>query len=173
MHPFQYFTSHGDAALIAAVRAGRRAEFDAFRWEGAVPDPDDPATFLRSTLTHREHEVGVHGTLWQFYQEALRLRQTRPALAALDLASLAVHADEATKTLTVRRWAGDDQALALFNFSDLEQIVTVAPSPTPWHILLDSADKRWRGPGSTIPAILPPNGATVTLSALSVALFGT
>ena len=171
--PFQYFTSHGDEVLIAAVREGRRAEFASFSWEGAVPDPDDPATFQRSKLTHRAHEDGTHGTLWRYYQELLRLRRARPALAALDLESLAVHADEAARTLIVRRWAGNDQALALFNFSDREQQIAIPAADSTWHLLLDSADERWRGPGSDIPGILPPGGATVRLPALSVALFGT
>jgi len=171
--PFQYFTSHGDAALIAAVREGRQAEFASFHWEEHVPDPHDTATFQRSKLTHREHEDGPHGTLWRFYQELLRLRRTRPALATLDLESLNVISDETAKTLAVRRWAGDDQTLALFNFSDREQSVTVAPSHATWRKLLDSADTRWRGPGSAIPGILPPGGATVTLPPWSAVLFGT
>ena len=48
--PFDYFTSHGDPALIEAVRAGRRAEFASFAWQGEVPDPQAPETFVRSRL---------------------------------------------------------------------------------------------------------------------------
>jgi len=33
--PFQYFTSHSDAALVHAVRRGRQAEFASFRWQGS------------------------------------------------------------------------------------------------------------------------------------------
>src|SRR5207244_2862263 len=50
--PFQYFTSHLDPALVEAVRKGRTEEFRSFGWEGAVPDPSEPATFLRSRLNH-------------------------------------------------------------------------------------------------------------------------
>ena len=38
-NPFLYFVSHGDPALIEAVREGRRREFAAFVWTGDVPDP--------------------------------------------------------------------------------------------------------------------------------------
>ncbi len=35
--PFLYFTSHGDADLIEAVRRGRREEFSEFGWGEEVP----------------------------------------------------------------------------------------------------------------------------------------
>src|SRR5262249_39093325 len=50
--PFQYFTSHLDPALVEAVRKGRTEEFKSFGWQGTVPDPSEPATFLRSRLNH-------------------------------------------------------------------------------------------------------------------------
>jgi len=45
--PFQFFTSFLDPQLVDAVRRGRTAEFTRFAWQGAVPDPGDPATFVR------------------------------------------------------------------------------------------------------------------------------
>jgi maltooligosyltrehalose trehalohydrolase len=52
--PFLYFTSHAEAELAAAVREGRRREFERFaafadpaRRE-RIPDPNDPASFERS-----------------------------------------------------------------------------------------------------------------------------
>ena len=47
--PFQFFTSYGDPQLGEAVRKGRREEFKQFRWD-EIPDPQDPATFVRSRL---------------------------------------------------------------------------------------------------------------------------
>jgi maltooligosyltrehalose trehalohydrolase len=106
--PFQFFTNHGDAALIEAVRKGRREEFASFVWAGEVPDPDDPETFARSRLGHRYRQDGsTHAVLREFYRELLRLRRELPALAALDLETLDVAADETTKTLTLHRWHGD------------------------------------------------------------------
>src|SRR6185312_13216691 len=45
-NPFQYFISHSDEQLVAAVRDGRRREFEAFGWGNDVPDPQDEQTFL-------------------------------------------------------------------------------------------------------------------------------
>ena len=50
-NPFQFFTDYGDPTLQKAVSEGRRQEFKDFDFaHDAVPDPQDPATFLRSKL---------------------------------------------------------------------------------------------------------------------------
>ncbi len=70
--PFLYFTSHGDPELARAVSEGRRKEFIA---KGAddVPDPQDPATFARSKLSHRRD--GRHAELRDHYRRLLALRR--------------------------------------------------------------------------------------------------
>jgi maltooligosyltrehalose trehalohydrolase len=70
--PFQYFTSHGDPALARAVSEGRRKEFIA-KGTHDVPDPQDPATFERSKLTHRRD--GRHAHLREHYRRLLALRR--------------------------------------------------------------------------------------------------
>jgi maltooligosyltrehalose trehalohydrolase len=70
--PFLYFTSHTDPALARAVSEGRKREFIA---EGAddVPDPQEPATFEHSKLTHRRD--GRHGELREHIRRLLALRR--------------------------------------------------------------------------------------------------
>jgi maltooligosyltrehalose trehalohydrolase len=77
--PFQYFTSHGDPDLARAVSEGRRKEFIAKGAED-VPDPQDPATFERSRLTHRRD--GRHGHLREHYRRLLALRRKHLATVA-------------------------------------------------------------------------------------------
>jgi len=48
--PFLFFTDFEDHALREAVTRGRREEFAAFGWTGAVPDPQDATSFRRSRL---------------------------------------------------------------------------------------------------------------------------
>ncbi|HET7753999.1 MAG TPA: malto-oligosyltrehalose trehalohydrolase [Anaeromyxobacteraceae bacterium] len=72
LRPFQYFTSHGDRALAKAVTEGRRAEFIASAGGEEVPDPQDPATFDRSRLSHRRD--GWHAELRGVYRELLHTR---------------------------------------------------------------------------------------------------
>src|SRR5262249_39358934 len=80
--PFQYFTSHGDPGLGQAVARGRRAEFAAFRWQGEVPDPQDPETYRRSQLdwaeANRPH--GLHAARRALYRDLLALRRRTPPL---------------------------------------------------------------------------------------------
>ena len=95
--PFQYFTSHSDAALIEAVRRGRAREFAAFRWQGEPPDPQDEATFLRCKLDHSLKQTEPHRTLWEFYQELIKLRKTLPALRRLSKEHMEVRVFEKEK----------------------------------------------------------------------------
>jgi maltooligosyltrehalose trehalohydrolase len=78
--PFQYFTSHGDPALAKAVSEGRRAEFIAKAGGEDIPDPQEPATFERSRLSHRRD--GDHGALRRVYRELLRTRARHAAVLA-------------------------------------------------------------------------------------------
>jgi maltooligosyltrehalose trehalohydrolase len=145
--PFQYFTSHGDANLIEAVRKGRREEFDDFKWEGEPPDPHDEETFRRSKLTREEDP-----SLRELYARLLRLRRETPSLRTLDLAAVETHADDERRLLLVRR--GD--VLLAFNFGEEEQRVRI-PFAGTWQPVIDD--------GATIA------GEMLTIPGLAFALF--
>jgi maltooligosyltrehalose trehalohydrolase len=125
--PFQYFTSHGDEALIEAVRKGRAEEFDDFEWKGDPPDPHAEETFHRSKLT-REEQDGLR----DLYRDLFRLRRETPALRSLDLDAVETQVDDERRTLVVHR--GD--TLLAFHFSDREQTLEL-PSDS-WTTLLNS-----------------------------------
>jgi maltooligosyltrehalose trehalohydrolase len=74
--PFQFFTDHIDEEIATATREGRRREFASFaRFSGEeVPDPQDPATFARSTLTRR----GTDPALRELYRRLLAARRELP-----------------------------------------------------------------------------------------------
>ena len=109
-HPFQYFTDHIDPKIAQMTRDGRRAEFAAFsefsRQE--IPDPQDPATFLRSKLD----PSGGDPAHLAYYRELLALRRE------LGDAPLSIEeVDEERRLLRFRR--GPVELVA--NFSDAEQ----------------------------------------------------
>ena len=70
--PFQFFTDHVDPFIADATREGRKKEFAAFAsFSGLeVPDPQDPATFERSRISHPPPDP--------FYAELIALRRELP-----------------------------------------------------------------------------------------------
>ncbi|MBI3326073.1 MAG: malto-oligosyltrehalose trehalohydrolase [Nitrospinae bacterium] len=159
--PFQYFISHSDPLLVEAVRRGRREAFAPFQWQGEPPDLQDEATFVRCALDHDLRHQRQHRVLWEFYRELIRLRKMLAPLARLSKESMEAVGYDKEKVLFVRRWSGDDQGFMVFHFGDAPIAV---PLPVPegrWHKRLDSAEERWRGPGSAAPAVLTSAGEVV------------
>jgi maltooligosyltrehalose trehalohydrolase len=170
--PFLFFTSHGDPNLVEAVRRGRRAEFAAFRWQGEAPDPQDEATFLRSKLQQGLRTHGPHAVLLAFYKELIRLRKTLPALTPACSDRLEVLGFDREQVLFVRRWAGDEEALQVFNLGKARVEVTLPVPAGDWQKKLDSAEERWLGSGSRLPELLRSDGeATLPVGPLAFALF--
>ncbi len=170
--PFQYFISHSDAALADAVRRGRQAEFASFRWQGSLPDPQDEATFLRSKLDHSRRYTGSHQIMSGFYQELIKLRRTLPGLARPDKRHLEARALEQEKVFWVRRWSDAGEALVVANFGKEPQSVLLAVPEGEWRKVMDSADQRWRGPGSSVPPRFECSGKVqMSLSPESLCVF--
>jgi maltooligosyltrehalose trehalohydrolase len=159
--PFLYFVSHTDPDIVEAVRRGRAAEPAALTWEGELPDPQDEATFLRSRLNPELRSQEKHQALWALHAELLRLRRELPALADLNKEALQVKGFEEKRVLCLWRGIADEALLAVFNFGKAQASVSI-PSPVrSWRKQLDSADERWAGPGSCVPAQLPPADLTI------------
>lgn len=137
--PFQYFTSHGDPALVEAVRSGRRDEFAAFGWQEEVPNPQDEETFLRSHLDHRLQEQEPHKDLFRFYQKLIRLR------AELGIASATSHSVRKigeSQALLMYKASSRDLAIVL-NFAELPVSLKLPELAGNWASLLYSADVSW------------------------------
>ncbi|MGH7811446.1 MAG: DUF3459 domain-containing protein, partial [Candidatus Binatia bacterium] len=170
--PFQYFISHGDAGLVAAVRDGRRREFAGFGWNTEPPDPQDESTFLRAKLNHQLKSDGKFHTLWEFYRELIRLRKRLSPLAELSKEQCDVLGFERERVLLLRRWYADDAVMTIFNFNDEPVSLALSVAPGRWLKGLDSADQHWQGAGSVLPAELGSGqSAELHLQAKSMALF--
>jgi maltooligosyltrehalose trehalohydrolase len=80
--PWQFFTSHPEPELAAAVATGRRREFAEHGWvEGEVPDPQAPETFARSRLDWAELDKPEHRDLLDFHRRLIALRRSVPDLS--------------------------------------------------------------------------------------------
>jgi len=73
--PFLFFSDFGDPALQKAVSEGRRKEFKDFTWN-EVPDPQDPATFERSKLTHSLQRPASR-KMYEWYEALIAIRRHR------------------------------------------------------------------------------------------------
>jgi maltooligosyltrehalose trehalohydrolase len=73
--PFLYFTDHENAELGRLVAEGRAREFSSFRWQGAVPNPQELETFARSKLNWSELEEPPHAEIFEWYRQLIHLRQ--------------------------------------------------------------------------------------------------
>ena len=170
--PFQYFISHGDQELIAAVRNGRRREFMGFGWPGEPPDPQDEKTFLRAKLNHQLKRSGKFRTLWEFYCELLRLRHELAPLAQLSKEQCDVVDFVDERVLLLRRWSGDQVVVTLLNFNTTPLSLALPIPLGQWRKVLDSSDTRWRGLGCSLPAEFDSGAsAAFNLPPMSVALF--
>ncbi|GHJ08369.1 malto-oligosyltrehalose trehalohydrolase [Micromonospora humidisoli] len=118
--PWQFFTSHPEPELAAAVATGRRREFAAHGWPpGDVPDPQDPQTFLRSRLDWAELDKPEHREMYEFYRRLIALRKSRADLSDPRLHRMEVrHGDQ---FLVVRRGG----CLVVANLAGRPQRVTL------------------------------------------------
>jgi maltooligosyltrehalose trehalohydrolase len=146
--PFQFFTSFLDPALMEAVRRGRSAEFARFGWQGEVPDPGAPSTFLRSRLNHALATAPRHRELRDYYRRWLVLRAEHPALGAGHKDRARAGLDESGDVLTLSRSEPGGAAVTLV--ANLCGERRPLPS-TQGRVLLDSADVRFAGPGAGAP----------------------
>jgi maltooligosyltrehalose trehalohydrolase len=140
--PFQYFTSHGDPALIEGVRRGRRHEFAAFGWEESVPDPQDEQTFGRSRLNHSLKTEEPHKSLLRFYQRLIRIREeyglgTPASRRVRDLGGCA---------LLLVCESGPRQLAMVCNFAEFPVTLNLPDLAGQWTTVIHSADASWNGP---------------------------
>jgi len=167
--PFYYFTSHGDPALIEAVREGRRQEIGAFLPAAEFADPQDIATFERSKLNWNLLRKKPYADLLAWYRDCIATRKRHPALHNCRKDLLRAECDSARQSLVVERGeAGPERALLVCNFSETRQAIPIPFRPAPWSLSLWSGAARY-GP----PAAEPPQelSGVVELPATSAALY--
>lgn len=168
--PFTYFVSHSDPDLIQAVRQGRKQEFAAFHGEGEPLDPEAVETFLLCKLNWEKRKQGKHQVLWSFYQHLIQLRNTLPPLAHRDFQSIEVGSDETRQLVWWRRWHENSQVVCLMNFNQSDITFEPTLATLCGRKILDSAEPKWSGSGSSAPEELQP-GRQATLPAQSVVLY--
>jgi maltooligosyltrehalose trehalohydrolase len=144
-NPFLYFVSHGDPALIEAVRQGRQEEFASFGWRGDVPDPQAEAAFEASRPRWERAEAGEGAQMLALYRELTRLRRTEPGLRP-GAATVQVWNDEAAGWVAVRYHQEGSVLQAVFNLSAEVRVVPLAGSEE-WSVVLSTDAPTYGGRG--------------------------
>jgi len=150
--PFDFFTSHSDADLVAAVRRGRAEEFRGVGLAHA-PDPQDDRTFLASKIDWSLLEHEAHRQTLQLYRDLIALRKDHTALSSGRKDLTVVRSSEEPRWMTVER--GDERGgyvLFLMNFEDDAEAIPVSAHPGTYRLALSTDDDRYGGePGSERP----------------------
>ncbi len=168
--PFLYFVSHGDPALVEAVRNGRREEFSYFAWQGEVPDPQDEATFRKSAIDPAG-ATAEGRALQALYRELLGLRRGVPALGCRG-GPREVSVAPDGPLLDVLRGGPGSAVRIVFHLGAADSAPIHVPADGPWRKLIDSSDARWGGPGATLPAsVAAGEGAPLIVPPRSFAAF--
>lgn len=167
---FHYFTDHGDPVLAEGVREGRRQETSVITSGDPFFDPQDPATFSRSTLDWHLPGVAPHANLLKFYQDLIAARKRYPCLRNCRKDLMRVECSEDQRWLTVER--GDPsgvRALMVYNLGPLPQAIPVH-FKRPWSLLIWSAAPGYGGAAEEQPPVQGVD-AHVVLAATSAAIF--
>ncbi|MEV6490679.1 malto-oligosyltrehalose trehalohydrolase [Actinoplanes sp. NPDC051633] len=124
-NPWQFFTSHPEPELAAAVQTGRRREFATHGWaETDVPDPQDPATFERSKLDWSELSKPGHAEILDLHRKLIALRREQPDLTDPRLDRVQVrHGD---RYVVMRR----GRCIVAVNLAAEEQTVSLRSVPS-------------------------------------------
>ena len=133
--PFLYFTDHEDPDLGRRVAEGRSREFSAFRWQGAVPDPQEADTFERSKLNWSELSAPRHAELLEWYRKLIGIRRDKvvqPRESSADSAKAVTNFDAEAGWLTFVH----NGVLAVFNFAN--RVQTVPRPGGEWRLALSS-----------------------------------
>jgi maltooligosyltrehalose trehalohydrolase len=154
MNPFLYFVSHGDQALVDAVRAGRQREFAEFAWQGDVPDPQAEETFVRSRLDRSRIGTSPHAELLALHRDLIALRRNEQLLRP-GTAAVSVEADPSAPWVTLVYRAGDAPPLAVAY--NLGTHGTDVPLDGRWTPFLSTDDRCYGGKGRPTP-LAPRDG---------------
>jgi maltooligosyltrehalose trehalohydrolase len=145
--PFLFFEDFSDPALVAAVQAGRNADFS---FAGASPHaPHDRATWEACKLQWALRDSPQGQRVLAYYQQLIAIKRSG-ALGPHSFDAMEVRADASRKVV----WIETRQTLTVLNFSNLSQLAIV---PASWRLTLASVN----GDAGIDSAHLPPYGAWI------------
>lgn len=143
-HPFQYFVSHGDKALVKAVQEGRKREFRYFHEnDGEFPDPQSEETFSRSKLNWDFRKDKSKNQIFEYYKNLLHMRK-QGVFMDLRIRPFETESDQSNQLFQVYSRGQDNSIFIIANFGS-ESRKVVLPQEDQHEIILSSSEKKWGG----------------------------
>jgi maltooligosyltrehalose trehalohydrolase len=137
--PFSFFCSFADKQLVENVRRGRRREFEAFAWQGEVPDPQDEATFMASRLSWSWPAGSARSALRRLYQDLLIARRAWPAMRDFHHRTARLLPDQGTSVLELVRGGCSTESEVIQAFFNLTRQPHTTDEVRPgWKVLFRS-----------------------------------
>jgi maltooligosyltrehalose trehalohydrolase len=106
----------------------------------------------------------------QFYKELIRLRKTITALSFSERKNVEARCEGSRNVVVMSKRKGNTHVFMVFNFTDAETGLTVPDMNGEWQKTIDSADSKWRGPGSILPE-RPGTSEEIIISPKSFVLY--
>ncbi|MBK9035514.1 MAG: malto-oligosyltrehalose trehalohydrolase [Myxococcales bacterium] len=170
--PFQYFVSHGDPALVAAVREGRRREHADLAGADDFVDPQAEATFAACALDWALRAQGPHAQMLALYRDLLALRRGAPCLSNCRKDLTRAWSSDAARWLVIERAdPGGQRARVVCNLAARAQRVPCPELDGRLRLALATDDPRYGGDAAPTeldltdgPLALPPHTARIYLT---------
>ncbi|HLK48498.1 MAG TPA: malto-oligosyltrehalose trehalohydrolase [Bryobacteraceae bacterium] len=170
---FHYFTDHGDLALAAAVREGRRLETVDLTSAAEFADPQDIETFRQGKLNWDNRETAQHSAILKFYRDLIAARKRYPCLGNCRKDLTEAECDEQQRWLAVKRDDPSGQrGMILCNFAHSPQAIPIGASRRQnWDLLIWSAAPAYGGPAAGEAPVADIDSRHATLPGDSAALY--
>ena len=108
-----------------------------------------------------------------FVAGLIRMRRELRSRGLLDKQCMGVLGYDKERVLLVRHWKDDEDLIVIFHFGTRASTVALPVPAGTWALRFDTADRRWNGPVSTLPALVRGDGGDVPffLPSLSCAVY--
>jgi len=143
--PFYYFVDHSDKELVEAVRAGRRREFEGFKWDG-IADPKSPSTYEHSKLCWDLYKKGKYAMLFSLYKKLVSLRKKMGIVKKVNKKNLRVRYSKAERWLSLEyKYSGAKKVGVLLSFSENVRTIQLPFSGKKFRVELDTNSRTYGG----------------------------
>ena len=107
----------------------------------------------------------------RFYKDIIKKRKTIPALTNCDRNSIETETFTEEGIITIERRKNNSRVLAVMSFNSNKISTNFCFPSGVWKKILDSSEKKWNGPGQTMPDIPDDILTEITIPGYNISLY--